>query len=94
MAQRIFILLLMLSACGCQSDGGAFYAPPRIRPLEWLGNQLFSTHCMAREVPPGSKYIDYDHGGGWVELGADGKTHPIPAPQSEIAGKAGAATEL
>jgi hypothetical protein len=36
-------------------------------------------------LKPGTQYIDYDHGGGWVELGTDGKTQPIPTPPEKVA---------
>lgn len=68
-----FAFLLLALFCGCQSAE----AP---RTATWLLNRMFATHCPVRRVEPGAKWIDYDHGGGWVELGTDGKTHPIPDP--------------
>ena len=69
--------LFMLLLCGCQSD---YRYAPRPRPFDRLINSMLSSHCPAREIAPGSKWYDYDDGGGWVELGTDGKTHPISTP--------------
>jgi hypothetical protein len=40
-------------------------------------NRLTATDCRARQIPPGSTWIDYDHDGGRVQLDEDGKVHPI-----------------
>jgi hypothetical protein len=77
---RALPVVLLLTLCGCQST----YEGPR--PVQSLVNRLFQSHCnWARPSKPGTQYIDYDHGGGWVELGTDGKTHPIPTPPEKAA---------
>ena len=74
MRVRVLALLIAFSAsaCGCQS-------PPN-NPLVWIANRLTQTNCVARKRPPGSTWVDQDHGGGWVQLGEEGKVRPIPAP--------------
>jgi hypothetical protein len=62
---------------GCQSD--------RPRPIQYLLGSILQTHCSeAHALIPGTKYIDYDHGGGWVQVGTDGQVRPIPNPQEAV----------
>jgi hypothetical protein len=72
MRRRNLFALFVISTCGCQSEP--------MNPVVWIANRLTQTHCVARRIPAGSKWIDYDHDGGWVQLGDDGKVRPIPPP--------------
>jgi hypothetical protein len=76
MKRRSLIVLAALSTCGCRSEP--------INPVVWIANRLTQTRCVARKIPPGSKWIDYDTGGGWVQLGEDGKVRPIPPPGEQV----------
>jgi hypothetical protein len=76
MKRRNILALVVLSTCGCQ------FKP--INPVEWIANRLTQTNCVARKIPPGSKWIDYDNSGGWVQLGEDGKVHPIPPSDEKV----------
>jgi hypothetical protein len=72
MRRRGLFALVVFLTCGCQAEP--------VNPVVWIANRLTQTNCVARKIPPGSKWIDYDNGSGWVQLGEDGKIRPIPPP--------------
>ena len=77
MKLRILCYLLLISMGGCQSD--------RPGPLTNLVTSMFQSHCPpVRPIQPGTTYFDYDHGGGWVQVGADGRVRPNPNPQNDV----------
>ena len=71
MKRRRILALAVLLRCECRSEAI---------------NRWTQTQCSARKAPlaPGSKWIDYDHGGGWVQVGDDGKAHPISDPGGRV----------
>ncbi len=73
---RILCCLLLISMGGCQSD--------RPRPLNDLVASMFQSRCPIRPIPPGTTYFDYDHGGGWFQVGVDGGVRPVPNPQNDV----------
>lgn len=73
---RWMMVVVGVWACGCQSKP--------INPLVWIANRLTQTNCIARKIPPGSKWIDHDNSGGWVQLGEDGEVRPIPPPDEKV----------
>ncbi len=78
MFRRGFLSLLFITMSGCNSGSGDVQPAGRVGPIQEDINRLTQTDCRARQIPPGSTWIDYDHGGGRVQLGVDGKVHPIP----------------
>lgn len=93
---RVFRGLLLISMIGCQSTKTSHCTHLTItrpsrdvqRPrsdspqllAHFYGNLIGPT-CAVRQLQPGAKCVDYEHGGGWVQVESDGKVRPIPAPQ-------------
>ena len=80
MVRRGFLMLLPLAMSGCASRSGDDRPGIVVGAVQSILNRVLATDCRAREIPPGSTWIDYDHGGGWVQMGDDGKVHPTSAP--------------
>jgi hypothetical protein len=75
--RRVFLSLLLITTSGCARSGETQPAG-RLGPIHGIIDRLTATDCRARQIAPGSTWIDYDHGGGRVQLGEDGKVHRIP----------------
>ena len=84
MFRRVPLLLLLIVMSGCGSRSGDVRWTGLGSPVQWVVNRLTGTDCRARQIPPGSTYFDYDNGGGWVQMGDDGKVHPISAPLRSV----------
>jgi hypothetical protein len=69
---RLLFAISLLAICGCSTNFN--------NPLAWIGSKIRSSDSAYGQIAPGSTWIDLEHGGGWVRMGADGKVHPIPAP--------------
>ena len=85
MRRHSLLALVVLPAFGCQSEP--------VNPVIWVVNSLTNTNCVARQIPPGSKWVDYDNGGGWVQLGEDGKVRPIPPAGDKVTSRSDTVAE-